>query len=174
MFKRFLTFFKKLGHSKDSAVEKPAVYNKGNDVPTIPDSKKFHDSAVSLIGVSLSDNFNYGSAEAINRIAEISTGKQLGGGNSTILLDWFLNHNIDRFKKLVKGEITSPGDIIISSTLPDFTNSNIGNVGIISFNDVVIFHDPVTGKIGNGTFTVRSWIEHYTSLGLSVDIFRLL
>lgn len=125
-------------------------------------------TARASIGKNFCMNLEYGSAETINALVEIATGKPLGGGVSTSMIHYFLHNDIFRFKPHQEGAPLVGGEIVISPTGSGKNKEDIGNVGVIDAEaEKIICNDPLTGKV-EALMTFKDWQEKYHSFPISV------
>lgn len=141
-------------------------------------SDKIYRTAKGLIGQDASPKDkapdDYACAESVNAVVEKATGRAVGGGVSTYLMDQAIRADVKRFTRLAKPK---PGCLIMSATPGD--RSVIGHVGIVGRNKspdgtvYVMSNNSITGK-WDTYFTIAKWLNYYrNTLGLEVTFWEV-
>lgn len=113
-------------------------------------------------------------AEVANKVFEIATGKQIGGGISTMKM--YNKIRLDKRFKEVKIEDRKRGDLILSPTGHKRFWSKVknGHVGFLLENDIIGSNSSKTGLLAT-EWSFGKWMYYYHNQGgYFVKIYRVV
>ncbi|UFP97216.1 hypothetical protein [Gloeobacter morelensis] len=154
---------------KPAPVEKPKpVPTAGTKTQRIAATAKDQLNKFCTRNIEGTKNGRLGCAAAVNGIVQIATGKQVGGGLSTALMDAAMRNGSGT---AISSSQAVAGDIVISPTVGD----NTGHVGFCLSNGCTVIGSN-SSNVGcyKQNFTLSSWLSYYQSKkGLAVKFYRV-